>query len=61
MAKTSMIVKANRTPKFAVRGYHRCKLCGRPRGYLRKFAMCRICFRENAHRGVVPGVTKASW
>ncbi|MEO9264525.1 MAG: type Z 30S ribosomal protein S14 [Candidatus Baltobacteraceae bacterium] len=61
MAKTSMIVKANRTPKFGVRGYNRCRLCGRPRGYLRKFAMCRICFRENAHKGVVPGVTKASW
>ncbi len=61
MAKTSMIVKAERKPKFAVRGYHRCKTCGRPRGYLRKFAMCRICFRENAHKGVVPGVTKASW
>jgi len=56
-----MIVKANRSPKFSVRAHHRCKLCGRPRGYLRKFAMCRICFRENAHRGVVPGVTKASW
>ena len=61
MAKTSMIMKAQRSPKFKVRGYHRCKICGRPRGYLRKFAMCRICFRENAHRGVIPGVTKASW
>ena len=61
MAKTSLIVKSERKPKFAVRGYHRCKTCGRPRGYLRKFAMCRICFRENAHTGVVPGVTKASW
>jgi len=61
MAKTSMIVKANRTPKFGVRAHNRCKICGRPRGYLRKFAMCRICFRENAHKGVVPGVTKASW
>jgi small subunit ribosomal protein S14 len=56
-----MIVKANRSPKFGVRQHNRCKLCGRPRGYLRKFAMCRICFRENAHKGVVPGVTKASW
>ena len=61
MAKTSMIVKAQRTPKFKVRGYNRCKTCGRPRGFLRKFAMCRICFREYAHTGVVPGVTKASW
>jgi small subunit ribosomal protein S14 len=61
MAKTSMIVKSQRTPKFAVRKHNRCKICGRPRGYLRKFAMCRICFRENSHKGVVPGVTKASW
>jgi len=50
-----------RTPKFKVRAHNRCKLCGRPKGYLRKFAMCRICFREHAHQGVVPGVTKASW
>jgi len=61
MAKTSMIVKAQRKPKFSVRQHNRCKICGRPRGYLRKFALCRICLRENAHRGVVPGVTKASW
>jgi small subunit ribosomal protein S14 len=61
MAKTSSIVKAQEKPKFGVRQHNRCKLCGRPRGYLRKFAMCRICFRENAHKGVVPGVTKASW
>ena len=61
MAKTSLIVKSQRTPKFGVRQHNRCKICGRPRGYLRKFAMCRICLRENAHKGVVPGVTKASW
>ena len=61
MAKTSMIVKAQRGSKFAVRDYHRCRVCGRPRGYLRRFAMCRICFRENAHRGFIPGITKASW
>jgi small subunit ribosomal protein S14 len=61
MAKTSLIVKSMRTPKFKVRAHNRCKLCGRPKGYLRKFAMCRICFREHAHQGVVPGVTKASW
>ena len=61
MAKKALVNKAASKPKFAVRGYHRCKTCGRPRGYLRKFAMCRICFRENAHKGVVPGVTKASW
>ncbi|MGE5551449.1 MAG: type Z 30S ribosomal protein S14 [Bacteroidota bacterium] len=61
MAKTSMIIKANRPPKFAVRKHNRCKLCGRPRAYMRKFGMCRICFRTLAHRGELPGVTKASW
>ena len=61
MAKTSMIIKANRSPKFAVRKHNRCKLCGRPRAYMRKFGMCRICFRTLAHRGELPGVTKASW
>jgi small subunit ribosomal protein S14 len=54
-------MKSKRVPKFSVRQHNRCRVCGRPRGYLRKFAMCRICFRENAHAGVVPGVTKASW
>lgn len=61
MAKKSMIAKAKLTPKFAARGYHRCKLCGRPRGYLRKFGMCRICFRKLAHEAKIPGVRKASW
>ena len=61
MAKTSMIVKSQRTPKFGVRKHNRCKICGRPRGFFRKFAMCRICFRENAHMGFVPGIKKASW
>ena len=61
MAKESMIVKANRTPKFSSRLVRRCKLCGRPRGYMRKFGMCRICFRENALQGKLPGVTKSSW
>lgn len=61
MAKTSMIVKSQRRPKFAVRGYHRCRICGRPRGYLRKFQMCRICFRSCALRGEIPGVIKSSW
>jgi small subunit ribosomal protein S14 len=56
-----MIVKSQRTPKFAVRQRNRCRLCGRPRAFLRKFAMCRICFREHALRGEVPGVTKSSW
>jgi small subunit ribosomal protein S14 len=56
-----MIAKANRTPKFKVRGYNRCRRCGRSRAYLRKFGMCRICVRELAHRGELPGVRKASW
>lgn len=61
MAKTGMKIKASRTPKFSVRGYHRCRVCGRPRGYMRKFGMCRVCFRELASKGEIPGVTKASW
>ncbi|MDP9379056.1 MAG: type Z 30S ribosomal protein S14 [Chloroflexota bacterium] len=61
MAKTSLVVKSARKPKFQVRAYNRCKLCGRPRAYLRKFDMCRICFRELASRGEIPGVTKSSW
>ena len=61
MAKTSLIMKAQRAPKFSTRAYHRCKLCGRPRGYLRKFELCRLCFRELALKGEVPGVVKASW
>lgn len=61
MAKKSMIAKANRKPKFQVRAYNRCKICGRPRGYLRYFQMCRICFRDLAGEGMLPGVTKSSW
>jgi len=61
MAKKSWIAKCKRRPKFAVRGYNRCQICGRSRGYMRRFGMCRICFREHAHRGEIPGVTKSSW
>ncbi|NJD57561.1 MAG: type Z 30S ribosomal protein S14 [Nitrospirae bacterium] len=61
MAKTCMIEKSKRPPKFAVRAHNRCKVCGRPRGYLRKFGMCRICFRNESLRGQIPGVTKSSW
>jgi small subunit ribosomal protein S14 len=61
MAKTSLIAKAARKPKFKARAYTRCKRCGRPRGYLRKFDLCRICFRELALQGQIPGVVKASW
>ncbi len=61
MAKKSMIVKANRAPKFSTRIVRRCKLCGRPRAFYRKFDMCRICFREAAGRNEIPGITKSSW
>ncbi|MDO8956417.1 MAG: type Z 30S ribosomal protein S14 [Deltaproteobacteria bacterium] len=61
MAKTALVVKAKRKPKFRVRAYHRCPVCGRPRGYYRKFDLCRICFRNLASRGEVPGVIKSSW
>lgn len=61
MAKTSMKVKQQRTPKFAVQAYSRCRICGRPHGYLRKYGICRICFRELAYKGQIPGVKKASW
>jgi small subunit ribosomal protein S14 len=61
VAKKSLIAKANRKPKFKVRQYTRCQRCGRPRGYLRKFQLCRICFRQLSLAGEVPGVIKASW
>ncbi|HUX05835.1 MAG TPA: type Z 30S ribosomal protein S14 [Acidobacteriota bacterium] len=61
MARKSMIAKAKRTPKFKVRAYNRCQICGRPRAYLRKFGICRICFRNLALEGKVPGVIKSSW
>jgi len=61
MAKLSMIVKANRKPKFSSRAYTRCNRCGRSRAYLRKFKLCRICFRELALQGQIPGVVKSSW
>jgi small subunit ribosomal protein S14 len=61
MAKEALIQKARRTPKFKVRKYFRCNVCGRPRGFIRKFGLCRICFREMAHQGLIPGVTKSSW
>ena len=61
MAKTCLIEKCKKTPKFKVRAYNRCNICGRPRGYMRKFGICRICFREMASKGLIPGVTKSSW
>lgn len=61
MAKTSDIVKFQRKQKFEVRFKNRCKLCGRSRGYMRRFGLCRLCFRELAQKGELPGVLKASW
>ena len=61
MAKTCLIVKAKRKPKFSTRRYNRCNLCGRSRGYYRKFGICRVCFRNLALLGEIPGVRKASW
>ena len=61
MAKTSLKVKQSRKQKFGVREYTRCERCGRPHGVLRKFGVCRICFRELANQGKIPGVKKSSW
>lgn len=61
MAKKSQLAMAKRTPKFSARKRNRCPLCGRPRAFLRKFNMCRICFRSLALKGEIPGVMKASW
>ncbi|MBT9448268.1 MAG: type Z 30S ribosomal protein S14 [Deltaproteobacteria bacterium] len=61
MAKKSLIAKVKRSPKFSTRKYFRCPICGRPRGYMRKFGVCRICFRSMALRGELPGVIKSSW
>ena len=61
MAKTSMKVKANREPKFKVRAYTRCSRCGRPHSVLKKYGICRICFRELAYKGQIPGMKKSSW
>ena len=61
MAKTSLKVKAARKPKFGVRAYTRCNRCGRPHSVYRKFGLCRVCLRELAHRGELPGVTTSSW
>lgn len=61
MAKKALIQKAMREPKFSTRRIRRCARCGRPRAYIRKFQLCRICFRELASTGQIPGVMKASW
>jgi small subunit ribosomal protein S14 len=61
MAKKSLIVKANRKPKFAVRAYTRCQICGRPKSVYKDFGICRICLRKMASEGLLPGIRKASW
>ena len=61
MAKKCWIEKLKKKPKFAIRRKNRCSVCGRARSYLRKFGLCRICFRSMAHQGVLPGVTKSRW
>jgi len=61
MAKLSQIAKAKRKPKYSTRVITRCFRCGRKRGYMRKFGLCRICFREMANKGEIPGVKKSSW
>ncbi|MEZ4267782.1 MAG: type Z 30S ribosomal protein S14 [Myxococcota bacterium] len=61
MAKTSQIVRAARPSKFKVRHHNRCQRCGRPRAFIRKFGLCRICFRNLSLAGLIPGVTKSSW
>jgi small subunit ribosomal protein S14 len=60
MAKTSKIAKANKKPKYSSRKENRCKLCGRPKAYMRHFGLCRICFRQLANKGELPGVTKSN-
>jgi small subunit ribosomal protein S14 len=61
MAKKSWLERMRKGPKFEVRRYHRCRVCGRARSYMSKFGLCRICFRAMAHRGELPGVSKSSW
>lgn len=61
MAKLCLVLKQQKEPKFPVRRYNRCKACGRARGYIRRYAVCRICFREMANEGLIPGVVKSSW
>jgi small subunit ribosomal protein S14 len=61
MAKTSNIAKQSKKPKYKTRAHNRCRRCGRPRAYYRKFGLCRLCLREAAHNGYIPGLTKSSW
>lgn len=61
MARKALVEKTGRKPKYSARNYNRCGICGRPRAYYRKFGICRICFRNMASQGLIPGVRKASW
>jgi small subunit ribosomal protein S14 len=61
VAKKALVNKQQRTPRYKVRQYSRCRRCGRPRAVYRKFGLCRICLRELAHNGQIPGMTKSSW
>ena len=61
MAKKSLKIKQQREQKYKTREYNRCKICGRPHSYIRKFGICRLCFRKLAYQGDIPGVKKASW
>ncbi len=61
MAREALIQKQKKEQKFSSRNYNRCKVCGRPQGYIRKYGVCRVCFREMASEGEIPGITKSSW
>lgn len=61
MARKALVLKSQKTPRFKVRVHNRCKLCGRPHAFMRKYGICRLCFRELAYKGQIPGVRKASW
>lgn len=61
MARKSWLERMKKEPRFGVRVYNRCGVCGRPRGFMRKFGVCRICFRELSHKGEIPGIRKSSW
>jgi len=61
MARKALVIKQQKTQKYRTKEYNRCNICGRPHGYLRKFGICRICFRELAYKGQIPGMKKSSW
>ncbi|HPI03238.1 MAG TPA: type Z 30S ribosomal protein S14 [Candidatus Goldiibacteriota bacterium] len=61
MATKAIVNKSNKKPKFKSRAYNRCQICGRPRAYMRKFGICRLCFRELSYKGEIPGIKKSSW